>query len=171
MANMTKVKTSHVSKKDLLFLKLIRISPSSSICLSGAGLCSTGPRGPWQGSSSQANAASWCRSWRPGEDAGPRGEAAVTEAVAVAVASRRLLNTAELWRESGGWEGDMARLGARPGRGQLYTDNRWRLRGNQTICRVIRVVYLTDYMVISRDKRRKGLLLRLLPIFLCYLRK
>ena len=156
MANMTKVKTSHVSKKDLLFLKLIRKCPSSSICLSGARLCSTGPRGPWQGSSSQENAASWCRSGRPGEDAGPRGEAAVTEAVAVAVASRRLLNTAELWRESGGWEGDMARLGARPGRGQLYTDNRWRLRGNQTICSVIGTIYLTDYTVVSRDKTEES---------------
>ena len=149
---MTKVKTLHVSKKDLLFLKLIRKCPSSSICLSGAGLCDTRARGPWQGPSSQENAASWCRCWRPEEVAGPRGEAAVTEAVAVA--SRRLLNTAELWRESGGWEGDMARyqprrsLGARPGRGQLYTDNRMRLRGNQIISSVIRVVYLTDYMVV-----------------------
>ena len=149
---MTKVKTLHVSKKDLLFLKLIRKCPSSSICLSGAGLCDTRARGPWQGPSSQENAASWCRSWRPGEAAGPRGEAAVTEAVAVA--SRRLLNTAELWRESGGWEGDMARyqprrrLGSRPGGGQLYTDNRMRLRGNPTISSVIRVVYLTDYMVV-----------------------
>ena len=117
-----------------------------------AGLCDTRARGPWQGPSSQENAASWGRSWRPGEAAGPRGEAAVTEAVAVA--SRRLLNTAELWRESGGWEGDMARyqprwrLGARPGGGQLYTDNRMRLRGNPTISSVIRVVYLTDYMVV-----------------------
>ena len=124
---MTKVKTLHVSKKYLFFLKLIRKCPSSSICLSGAGLCDTRARGP-------------------------RGEDAVTEAVAVA--SRRLLNTAELWRESGGWKGDMARyqprwiLGARPGGGQLYTDNRMRLRGNLTISSVIRVVYLTDYMVV-----------------------
>ena len=142
---MSKVKTLHVSKKDLLSLKLIRKCPRSSICLSGAGLCDTRARGPWQGPSSQENAASWCRSWRP-------GEAAVTEAVAVA--RRRLLNTAELWRESGGWEGDMARyqprwrLGARLGGGQLYTDNRMRLRGNQIISSVIRVVYLTDYMVV-----------------------
>ena len=54
-------------------------------------------------------------------------------------------------RRLGGGHGEISaslETGARPGGGQLYTDNRMRLRGNPTISSVIRVVYLTDYMVV-----------------------
>ena len=58
-------------------------------------------------------------------------------------------------RRLGGGHGEISaslETGGEARGGQLYTDNRMRLRGNQTICSVIRVVYLTDYMVVSRDK-------------------
>ena len=54
------------------------------------------------------------------------------------------------WRLGGGHGEISASLetGGEAGGGQLYTDNRMRLRGNQIISSVIRVVYLTDYMVV-----------------------
>ena len=54
-------------------------------------------------------------------------------------------------RRLGGGHGEISaslETGGEAGGGQLYTDNRMRLRGNQTISSVIRVVYLTDYMVV-----------------------
>ena len=53
-------------------------------------------------------------------------------------------------RRLGGGHGEISaslETGGEAGGGQLYTDNRMRLRGNLTISSVIRVVYLTDYMV------------------------
>ena len=54
-------------------------------------------------------------------------------------------------RRLGGGHGEISaslETGGEAGGGQLYTDNRMRLRGNPTISSVIRVVYLTDYMVV-----------------------
>ena len=54
-------------------------------------------------------------------------------------------------RRLGGGHGEISaslETGVEAGGGQLYTDNRMRLRGNPTISSVIRVVYLTDYMVV-----------------------
>ena len=62
-------------------------------------------------------------------------------------------------RRLGGGHGEISaspETGARQGRGQLYTDNRMRLRGNPTISSVIRTVYRTDYMEISRDNTEES---------------